>query len=180
MCAPFRDNFKFERNVAVYYYDGPAAEIVKRFKFRSRPQLSDFMAQLMVNSINTYYKNIIFDAVLFVPMLRVKQIDRGYNQSQLLAEDIASRLGLKVLYNVLGKRMKSKTQKYLSTEQRVKNAKGSFYLKNNSHIIGKTILLVDDVFTSGSTVSECAAILKEGGALKVYTVTFTVPNKKTD
>lgn len=135
------------------------------------------MADLMVKSINTYYAGIVFDAVVFVPMLRVKQIDRGYNQAQLLAESIANRLNLDVQYNVVGRHLKSKTQKNLTLEQRVINAKGSFFLKDSSNIIGKTILLVDDVFTSGSTISECAGKLKEGGASKVYTVTFTVPLK---
>lgn len=177
LCAPFRHDYKFERNVAVYYYDGPAREIIRRLKFCSRPQLCEFMADLMVKSINTYYAGIVFDAVVFVPMLRVKQIDRGYNQAQLLAESIANRLNLDVQYNVVGRHLKSKTQKNLTLEQRVINAKGSFFLKDSSNIIGKTILLVDDVFTSGSTISECAGKLKEGGASKVYTVTFTVPLK---
>ena len=177
-CKPYQHLFYFERNIAVYPYLPPMSYAIKRFKFSKLPQHAYKLAVKMVDKINIHYKDILFDYIAYIPMNRFKQMRRGFNHSQLLAEEISKLIDVPVLYGALGRRLISLQQKRLSVEQRFINAKKSYYLMDNSNIVHKTILLVDDVMTTGSSLSICAKRLKEGGADKVYTVTFTVSCRK--
>ena len=177
-CHPYRHLFCFVRNIAVYPYQPPMSYAIHRLKFKKLPQQAYRLAIKMADKINFHYKDISFDYIVFVPMNRIKEMGRGFNQAQLIAEEISKIIDVPVLYGALGRRWRSAQQKKLSIEQRFANAKKSFYLKDISNLYGKTLLLVDDVMTSGSSLSECARKLKEGGAKKVYSVTFTVSCRK--
>ena len=99
---------------------------------------------------------------------------RGYNQSELLAQEVGEKTGLKVV-ELLSKNKKTKQQVELQGVKRRKNLKGVFKLKNKNcklpsgmQIDKKNILLVDDISTTGATLNECAKVLKEAGAKKVW------------
>lgn len=111
--------------------------------------------------------------IVFVPLHWFRQTQRGYNQSELLARAIGNKLNLPV-YNLLRKRKKTKRQVELTGKLRRENLKGVFVLNSLISLIaqtslkGKTILLVDDIFTTGSTLNECARVLKTAGVKEIW------------
>ena len=109
---------------------------------------------------------IHFDCVTAVPLHFMKYLYRGYNQSALLAKKIAILTGIDYK-NLLVRRKFTKTQTRLSGEQRHKNLKGAFFSKNKAFIEKKDILLVDDVFTTGSTLRSASEALLSAGAGKI-------------
>ena len=101
-----------------------------------------------------------------------RKLERGYNQSEILAKEISKYFTSKFITNVLYKFKKSKVQSTLKLDERRKNVLGTYLIKNSDKIKGKTILLVDDIYTTGATASECAKMLKTNGARKVIVVTI--------
>ena len=109
------------------------------------------------------------DCVVPVPLTKKRRRKRGYNQSAVLAKQLCKRYNLKLREDMLVKSRDTKNQATLTAEERRKNLSGSF--KASPECRGKTILLVDDVRTTGSTLRECALALKKKGALRVYAIT---------
>jgi len=104
------------------------------------------------------------DLILPVPLHRAKQRQRKFNQAKLLAEHIALAFCKRLEHNALVKTRFAAPQAGLSRTERLKNIKDSFEVKKPKLVKDKNILLVDDVFTTGATVNECAKVLKEAGA----------------
>ncbi len=168
-------DFAFDRNISVMRYDGVAKTIIRRMKFGKKPQLISFLANEMALKIKKEYKDKAFDFVTFVPMHPIKQMRRGFNQSYELAKIIAYKLDIP-LYPTLKKKFKFKSQKNLKRKDRFKNIRGTF--KSINKYTGKNILIIDDIMTTGATLSECALTLKRSGALHVFTATFAITYKK--
>jgi ComF family protein len=103
-----------------------------------------------------------------VPLHKHKMRVRGFNQSEILAKQIAKRKGL-IFENLLNRRIDTVTQVGLTREERENNLREAFVVNNS---VPKNILIIDDVFTSGSTLNQCARVLKESGAEKVYGFVF--------
>ena len=108
------------------------------------------------------------DVLVPVPLHKSRIRERGYNQSTLLAKELAKLSGLPVLHNSLVKHEKSAPQaRSASVEERKKNVSGVFSVRDET-IKGKAVILVDDVSTSGATLDACAGVLKEAGAISVW------------
>ena len=135
------------------------------------------MAREMTNKINESFCDINFDFVTFVPLSKRRYRKRGYNQAELLALKIADRLSIPCLKS-LNKIRETETQRGASAKERRVNLFGAFDLVDGFDIDGKTVLLVDDVKTTGSTLNECSEILKAYGAKAVYCSVFAVTKRK--
>ncbi|MDE7296688.1 MAG: ComF family protein [Clostridia bacterium] len=153
---------------SVFVHEGEAARLVVRFKKEKR-YLYRTLAELMLPLLQKEFLSV--DALTFVPMTARAEKKRGYNQSRLLAEELAARCGKPVLYSV-EKRKESKPQKTLSRAEREKNLEGCF-VADRQAVKGKSILIIDDTFTTGSTVSALSDVLKRAGATGVYALTAT-------
>ena len=164
----------YEAITAPFYYYGLMRNIIHRFKFREGAYLSEPLAHAMVRSMAHRYYRIDFDMIMFVPMTRKKERKRGYNQSKLLAERISEMTYLPVLKGILIKRRETKNQHDLSYHERLDNLHGSYEITDKSVIKGKTILLCDDVKTTGATLNECAFELRINGAKAVYSICAAV------
>lgn len=183
-CAKSDCNCKKHKNeykaiIAPYYYKDYAVCCVHRFKFNDYPELSVAMAKDIAHCVKERYNDIDFDCVTYVPLSKKRFKKRGYNQSQLLAESIGSEIGVEVK-NLLYKVFDNKSQRTQSHRERKVNVYGAYDLIDNVDVADKTILLIDDVKTTGSTLNECAKMLKIYGAKSVYCATFaiTMHNKK--
>ncbi len=162
--------------IAPFYYEGNIAKALHRFKFREMTELADEFTLRMYNAVCGNYSEISFDFVTAVPLGKKRQRKRGYNQAEILAIGIAKRM--KIDYNtVLYKAIENKEQHKQSRRERKANVFGVYDLVNNADVNGKTILLVDDVKTTGATLGECAKMLKLYGAKEVYCVAFAVVSK---
>lgn len=111
------------------------------------------------------------DALVAVPLEKSRFKNRGYNQSEELGKELSKILLIPLISNNLIKIKKTFSQIELSAEERKKNLKNAFIVKNYSEIRGKKIILVDDVYTTGSTMEECATVLKNAGAKQVWGIT---------
>jgi competence protein ComFC len=120
--------------------------------------------------MSSFLKNYDFKDyyVAFVPVTKRKLIDRGFNQSEILAEKIAKNLDLKI-FSALIKIKDTEDQAKLDFEKRLNNLKDVFKVKSNPP---KKIILIDDVKTTGSTLKECAKVLKEAGAREIIALTI--------
>ncbi|MBQ7917515.1 MAG: ComF family protein [Clostridia bacterium] len=165
--------YNFEKNTSFAYYDEVAGRIVKRFKYSSKKYYAEYIARLMAS------KKEVFDGVdylTFVPVGVKRKRERGFNQAEELAKEISKIVNIEVV-ELLEKVGSEKHQAGLSQKERMENLKGTFCLKeeNVKLLKNKTILIIDDVFTTGSTLSECAKVLlsKRGAKPKsVLTYTF--------
>ena len=113
-----------------------------------------------------------YDIIIPVPISRERQKKRGYNQSLLIAKKIANQLRAKVDINILIKQKNNVQQSTLNKQEREENVIDAYKIINQRKIIDKKILLVDDIYTTGSTVNECSKILNLAGAKKIDVFTI--------
>lgn len=156
--------------VAPMYYEGIVKESVRRYKFSGKNGYGHVYADFMLKAIDE--NAITCDIITWVPIHRKRYRERGYDQSAIIARDIARKKGAKC--TGLLKKWRSNPPQSGSggKEARKANVAGVYKVINKSAIKGKTILIVDDVVTTGSTLSECASMLKAAGAAKVYAAAF--------
>ena len=142
------------------------------FKYENAICLAADFAQLLEGCVRAHYGRIAFDAVTCVPLHPRKERERTYNQSALLGQETARRLGVPFFGGCLRRVRDTSTQTHLSAAGRRRNVHGAFAVRAAEWIEGRTLLLVDDVMTTGATVDECARMLKKAGAAGVYVVTL--------
>lgn len=151
---PLIEHNKNKYFYAITQYEGVIEQAVKFFKFKELKALSHDFALMILEF--TRNNNIDFDFVSFVPMTRLEVLRRGYNQTQLIAKSISKMSG-KPIYSGVIKIKNTKKQVGLGKEERAENVKGAFGLKET--LPSGNILLVDDVYTTGSTAFEIAKCL---------------------
>lgn len=168
---PHTGSTVFERNgldgvVSPFYYRDGVDDAVRRLKFDgvvdNARKLGAYMAQALTAS--GLIPNI--DVVIPVPMHRRAHRRRGYNQAVLLARQVCRRTKLPLGRNLLVKRCQTAAQHNLTAQERATNLKNAFAVHGAVH--GKSILLVDDVLTTGATAQTCADTLRKSGAVRVY------------
>lgn len=166
----------FEVSRAVGPYSGPLKQGVHRFKYHNYQHLAQPLGKLMVQRvwIDPHYRQV--DVVVPVPMSPGKLRLRGYNQAKLLAAVVAAGLN-KPLVEALRKIADTAPQTGLDRTRRQQNLQGALVLGDNGSIWKKTVLLIDDVITTGSTISACAELLRQGGANRVLALTVAATPK---
>ncbi len=118
------------------------------------------------------FKNELYDIIIAIPISKNRLKTRGYNQSELLAREIAKNFGLKLEQNIIKKVKNNIAQSTLSKEEREKNVKNVYKIINKETMQNKNILLIDDIFTTGATVNECSKMLKQNGVKKIDVFTI--------
>ncbi|MEG2295241.1 MAG: phosphoribosyltransferase family protein [Oscillospiraceae bacterium] len=168
----------YEELITVFQYDEVSKQSILSFKFNNRKNLYKTFSKLMCDVIHQQYSHIEFDFITEVPMHKKKIVQRGYNQSALLAKSISGVFDLFHSSDLLEKTSLGIAQHTLDLSQRLANPIGLFQVNPLSTVYNQTILLIDDVFTTGSTINECAKQLKLAGAKAVYCcVIATVSHK---
>ncbi|EKE14572.1 MAG: phosphoribosyltransferase, partial [uncultured bacterium] len=165
---------------ATSYENSICEELVKNFKYHHVTELKIPLSLIIIKYLNhlakySRFKKQIFDLesiLIPIPLHKKRLKERGFNQSELLAKEIAPVLGFKYLGEILIRKIYTQAQAELPKEERLHNIKDCFELKEKSEIKGKTIILIDDVFTTGATLQEAAKVLKKGGAKKVWGLTI--------
>ena len=131
-----------------------------------------FSASGWQNASPDHWRTDLFDLVIPVPLHPQRLRERGFNQALLLAKEVSRRLGIPCRKQVLEKRRPTVPQVRLSGTEREKGVRGTFFLRKEEEVKEKGILLVDDVYTTGATVNECARVLLAGGAKRVDVFTL--------
>ncbi len=162
----------YVKNVSRYLYKGCIKNAIQNMKFKRRIWIAYEFGKSLCKTVQEEYSDIKFDMILYVPMTPLGKMERGFNQSYEIASVISEKLGIPVINKILYKKAGTKTQSGLNRNDRIKNTKNAFIVRNPQLLTDKTILLIDDVFTTGSTLNECARILKRNGAFAIYTATI--------
>lgn len=157
----------FEHIAAPFIYDGTVRKLLGAFKFDGERDLKEFFAVYMAQTAAREYFDVHFDFVTGVPMTAAEKRKRGYNQSELLAKRVGELLEIEFSGRLLQKTAETQKQHTLTAAERRINLVGAFSAEPKL-VAGKTVLLCDDIKTTGSTLYNCCDILKNAGADAVY------------
>jgi competence protein ComFC len=170
----FSEDHKISLVRSLGRFDDYYRELVHRFKYGKKIPLGKRLGQRLGETINDDSIFSKSDFLIPVPLHKSRYRERGFNQSEIIAEEISKATGLPFLKDMLKRKKNTKDQTNLSPQQREENVRGAFVVTEPEMINGKKIILVDDVITTGATLSECARMLKQAGAEKILGMTIAV------
>lgn len=158
----------FNRAFAPLVYVGETVALITRLKFGNQRYLAKYLSAFLAD---TYISNNIdADLIIPIPLHKIRLKERGYNQSELLANNLAERVNVPVNATALVRQKETHAQVGLSSAQRKHNIENAFAVTDKNAVKGKKIVVVDDVLTTGATVSEAAKVLHKAGAAAVFAV----------
>jgi len=177
ICSQCQDNrdSRYERSRSAGVYEGVLKDCIHLLKYNGKVGLSSDLGKFMADNFPQERGYIDADFIVPVPLHKARYRERGFNQAELLAEELGQRVKIKVGSDILQRIRNTKSQINLGAEERKINVKEAFKVAKDKEVNGASILLVDDVFTSGHTTSECAFALLEAGALEVNIYTLARP-----
>ncbi len=170
-CSSYENHFEMSKSP--FIYEGIIKNGIYNFKYYNKPYFYKFFGNCLIHYM-TSIDYINFDYILSVPLHKSKMQKRGYNQSELLARYIAKKLSIPFV-DALKRNKQTLKQSEQTKQERKKNLKNAFSIKQskkNERIKKRTVLLVDDVYTTGSTADECSKALVDYGVEKVYVITI--------
>jgi len=154
--------------IAANYDSVPVKEMIHHLKYLGLTEISAMLGELTFSKVAAYFKPEE-SVIVPVPLHRKKENKRGFNQSRLIAAYLEGRLAMPMA-DVLIRTRDTKPQVELRRGERLTNVKDSFICQSGAGLEGKTVLLIDDVTTTGATLTECAKVLKEAGAKRIWGV----------
>ena len=165
-CISLTPDFDALRAYAIF--DGPVRNALHRLKYRDDISQGDVLSSFLAEVFSR--QNWQVDLVTAIPLSKERLRTRGYNQAEQIARPFAVRINKPFIAHAVERKINTKSQIDLSLSERRENVSGAFYA--NSMVVDlKSVIIIDDVSTTGSTISECARALKEAGAEKVYALT---------
>ena len=173
-CADcMRHPHAFEYGIALLNYDEAARHSMAQIKYNNKREYLDFYGAAIAARYKKTIRRMRVDALVPVPVHESRRRTRGFNQAEILADVIGEKLGIPVLPGMLVRDKKTLPQKDLSAAERLKNLSGAFAVGEIPAGI-RRVLIVDDIYTTGSTVEACSRVLKGAGVEKVYFVVICV------
>ena len=157
--------------VTVLEYSGDNRKLIWKVKDNKEPRIYDFFALEMHKLMHELWDSVHFDMIVPVPTTKAKIKSKGYNQVELLAAPLCRLSGIPVQSSILTRLEESETQHDLKRAQRRENAERSYGIAEPDKVVGKTILLLDDLLTTAYTVAVCANRILDAGAKAVYVLT---------
>lgn len=159
----------FDQALSVGYFEGPLREAIHQFKYTPCRALGRPLAAWMTKNIRPVGG---IDCIIPVPLHISRLRQRGFNQALILAHGISKAFSLPLSYDNMKRVRPTRPQVELSGEERIKNVAGAFALNRPDEVKDRDVLLIDDVFTTGATMNECARVLKDAGASRVTVLTI--------
>jgi ComF family protein len=160
--------------IAAFVYGGPMARSIVRFKYEKRPDLARPLGDLLWRSVEVHSEALRDAIVIPVPLHPSRLAERGYNQAALLGERVARRLGARLVTRALVRRRDTARQATLGALARTKNVAGAFRVAKPHLVRGRSVLLIDDVQTTGATLNSSAASLRDAGVSRIATAVLAV------
>ena len=162
----------FNELMYIFKYEGLIRKLIIDYKFNDKSYLYLTFVNFLIKNQKLFENIKKYDTIIPVPISKKRFKNRGYNQSLLVANEIAKKFNLKLMNNCLFKTKNIIEQSKLNKEEREQNIKSAFELKNKHLIQNKNILIFDDIYTTGSTVNECSKVLKLAHPKKIGVLTI--------
>lgn len=169
---------RHRRHVDVVYpaflYSGNIKEALLKYKFAGKMYYHKPFAELIYENIKDSISDV--DCIVYPPINIKTFYKRGFNQCELIAKILSEKFDIKLLKKAIYKTRENEKQSLMSREQRYKNVKGVFAVNDSfsEYLKGKTVLLIDDVMTTGATIDECSKMLKKKGVKTVKSATLCI------
>jgi ComF family protein len=164
-----KDNLISDIKPAFVFKEGNVIQnLIHSLKYEQKYLAGIFLGRLIAKIWFEEIQKWNADLIIPVPLHRLKKLERGYNQSYYIVKGLEKELKIPINNRLLKRIRQTESQTFFNHFKRKENVKNAFCLTRKHGCRGKTIILVDDVITTGSTVSECASVLKKAGALKIY------------
>ncbi|MBU0574595.1 MAG: ComF family protein [Candidatus Margulisbacteria bacterium] len=158
---------------SVAEYEGALKRAIWRFKFDRKKELADPLGYLLAKYANRHLSLKNMHMIVPVPLHEKRLRQRGYNQSELLCRQLTKYYNIPTVHRSLYRVRDTMPQFELNKRERFSNIRGAFAVNGKEPVKGKNILLVDDIYTTGMTVSECTSMLKRSGASSVHVLTLS-------
>ena len=165
-------NKYFDEHLYAFMYSGVVRSIILNYKFNDDSYLYKTFTNFLLKNKNIVENIKSYDIIVPVPLSKKREKERGYNQSLLIAKEISSSINIDIDKTCLKKTKNIVAQSTLNKEKRLKNTIGVYTIKYSKNIQNKKVLIVDDIYTTGSTVNECSKILKQAGAKNIGILTI--------
>ena len=166
-CAK-KKNSHYDQGKAVFEYKGAVKQSIYRFKYDNSREYAGFYAASAVENYSGWIQRNKIDAIVPVPMYRKKKRKRGYNQAEVFARELSKKTGIPVENELVVRVENTPALKLLNYAERKNALDGAFQVRKNIVNCYKSILLVDDIYTTGSTAEEISRMLKQSGNIHVY------------
>lgn len=174
------ENYKNDKNkyfdyaIKTFRYENIIRSKIIDYKFNEKAYLSKTFQKMITKNEKIYRFLKKYDIILYVPMFKKRKLERGYNQTELIAKELSKNLGIDIEKNNLIKIKDTKKQSTLTKLERADNVKNVFAIQKPDRIINKNIIIFDDIYTTGSTLNECSKMLKISGAGEIAVITIAV------
>ncbi len=171
-----KKNFEDNNGFSMFLYTQEIKEIIHKFKYDDYGSY----ARLMGKKMGEFFveRNLVsVDYIIPVPIHRKRRAERGFNQSEIMAKEISKFSKIPILNRTLIRIKNTEPQFGLNKEKRIKNIENAFSVAKPEKIVGKDIILIDDIYTTGTTLKECKRVLENAGANNIYY--FTLSSTKT-
>ncbi len=166
-------NRSYDKGFPVFNYVPPITDSIMAFKYRGRQEYAAFYAEEIYRLYGENFGKLGIEVIVPVPVHKQKLVSRGYNQAELLAKSLGKLTGIKVRTDLVVRIEDTPPQKELSDEQREKNMRAAFASADRS-VSYNSVLLVDDIYTTGATIEACTIVLKELGVEHVYYTSIAI------
>jgi ComF family protein len=173
-----RGNISDLASVFHFEKDGTLQHLIHHLKYNEMTAIGVELGKYVGESLPMFLGEVSITGVVAVPLHPLKEKERGYNQSELICNGIREKTGLKLLPHLLKRTRHTRTQTKLNAHERKENVAEAFQVDSRfaSLVRGSTLLIVDDIITTGATIDECARVLREYDAEKIFAASIAVPD----
>lgn len=167
-----REDLCYEQGRSLWIHKMPVSSSIYAFKYKNRRVYGEVYGREMAKMFRKIIRLWEIDVIVPVPLHRKKQKKRGYNQEEILAKEIGFRVGIPVDTTLIKRKKNTVPQKEFTRKERKKNLKNAFEVTGK--VEGKRVLIIDDIYTTGSTIDSISILLKKAGAEKTYFLTISI------
>ena len=173
-CNKEGGSLSFDYGFAAMGYGLYERRLIFNLKYDGKTYLAPIIADIIYDALQSKGLKLEADLIIPVPIHKKRLMERGFNQSEKIAYYLGKKMSIPVDANVLYRMKETHTQRALSPEERIENMKDVFGIKNGKEkrVKNKSIILLDDIYTTGATVSSCGKELRKYGAKKIYVLTL--------
>lgn len=171
-CKDCRKTRLFDQGIGIFPYGSVLQESLFKLKYGKRQEYGSFYGQIAAVYSREIIRNWGVEIIIPIPLHRKRMEKRGYNQAELIAEALGKTLCIPVDSRLMKRKVNTRPQKELDYRERKQNMKNAFFLKGENSY--RRILLVDDIYTTGSTIEAAAELLKRNGAENVFFLTIAM------